>query len=209
MKEETDFLHEIDNKLNALIHKKNLMEFISEKRAYIIKNELITPDGTKLRCMHRHDFQSHFDEVIRQDVINDGLGHYTRRTIHSPEDWKLFKDNSVDLNCPLKDLREVDYFASGSGKSFKYLTIKELSNEQLSRWVDAFYLRGNYEIMPLIKAEIAYRLNPKIDTNKSAYDLVLEDKGLMRYIKEQNALEQAEKAQNDKVVKSPSPTRGM
>lgn len=87
-----------------------------DKTQVIIRNAIITPDGTYLRSYHRHDYVQHLDKFTGEIYIVDGGNDYLRRSINtSPAE-----DLTVYLSDPFQVVREAFVWRS-FGKNLEHL----------------------------------------------------------------------------------------
>ena len=80
------------------------------KEPQLLVNAMITPDGTFLESVHRHDYKSHLDSVTGFTYMVDGGLDYIRHSKHPPEFAPEYVVLYSDSNH--KDLRE--YFRWGT-----------------------------------------------------------------------------------------------
>jgi hypothetical protein len=82
----------------------------------IIRNAIMTPDGTYLRSYHRHDYVQHLDRFTGEIYNVDGGNDYLRRSINTTP----AEDLTVYLSDPFHVVREAFVWKS-YGKNFEHL----------------------------------------------------------------------------------------
>lgn len=82
-------------------------------------NAIITPDGTRLESVHRHDYQEHIDSISGELYFTDGGLEYTRRSINIAP--------ATDVSVTTKDAHEV------IRQAFKWGTHGKDGNQPLRR----------------------------------------------------------------------------
>ena len=82
----------------------------------IIRNAIVTPDGTYLRSYHRHDYVEHLDRFTGEVYIVDGGNDYLRRSINTTP----AEDLTVYLSDPFRVVREAFVWKS-YGKNLEHL----------------------------------------------------------------------------------------
>lgn len=126
----------------------------------IIRNAIITPDGTYLRSYHRHDYKEHLDEVSGETYIVDGGNEYLRRSINkvSPEDLTVY------LSDPFEIVRMAFVWKS-YGKNLEhlpngiYIALCDMTDEHIEAILTTqTQVYGTY-VEKLLKEELVYRMD--------------------------------------------------
>ena len=124
----------------------------------IIRNAIMTPDGTYLRSYHRHDYKEHKDTLTGEIFIVDGGNDYLRRSINTtpPE----FMD--VYLSDPFEVVREAFVWKS-YGKNYEhlpdgiYIPLCDMTTEHIRAILETQrQIKGTYVEM-LFKKELVLR----------------------------------------------------
>lgn len=124
----------------------------------IIRNAIMTPDGTYLRSYHRHDYVEHLDRFTGETYIVDGGNDYLRRSINTtpPE----FMD--VYLSDPFEVVREAFVWKS-YGKNYEhlpdgiYIKLCDMTTEHIEAILETQrQIKGTYVEM-LFKKELVLR----------------------------------------------------
>ncbi len=65
----------------------------------IIRNAILTPDGTYLRSYHVHDYRAHEDKVTGETYVVDGGNEYLRRSMNDvpAEDLTVYLDDNFEV----------------------------------------------------------------------------------------------------------------
>lgn len=97
----------------------------------IIRNAIMTPDGTYLRSYHRHDYKEHKDALTGETYIVDGGYDYLRRSINTTPAVSL----DVYLSDPFEMIREAFVWKS-YGKNFEhphgiYIKLCDMTTEHI------------------------------------------------------------------------------
>lgn len=92
------------------------MTAMIDKSKVIIRNAIMTPDGTYLRSYNRHDYRQHLDKFTGEIYIVDGGNDYLRRSINTTP----AEDLTVYLSDPFDVVREAFVWKS-YGKNLEHL----------------------------------------------------------------------------------------
>ncbi len=121
----------------------------------LIKNALITPDGTEIRSNNRHDYVTHLDKVTGKTYMVDGGIDYIRRSIHEDQ------INQVEYLRPDDHVHNRTHMVWGTrgidGKQpLTYKPIKDLDTDHIEAILDT-----QHQIYPWLKTlltkELEYR----------------------------------------------------
>lgn len=66
---------------------------------FIVLNQIRTPDGTILRSLNRHHYQTHLDKNGKEYMV-DGGTDYLRRNVHDDapyDELSVYSDDSFDV----------------------------------------------------------------------------------------------------------------
>lgn len=124
----------------------------------IIRNAIMTPDGTYLRSYHRHDYKEHKDALTGEIYIVDGGYDYLRRSINTTPAVSL----DVYLSDPFEMIREAFVWKS-YGKNYEhlpdgiYIKLCDMTTEHIRAILETqTQIKGTYVEM-LFKKELVLR----------------------------------------------------
>lgn len=124
----------------------------------IIRNAIMTPDGTYLRSYHRHDYKEHKDALTGETYIVDGGYDYLRRSINTIPPISL----DVYLSDPFEMIREAFVWKS-YGKNYEhlpdgiYIKLCDMTTEHIRAILETqTQIKGTYVEM-LFKKELVLR----------------------------------------------------
>jgi len=122
----------------------------------ILRNSMMTPDGTHLISKHRHDYATHEDENGETYFV-DGGSDYLRRSVNkSPA-----KDTSLYSDDPHELLREElvwgSYGLDPDYAELVYINIKNLDSAHMYAIVDGGY--GSEAYRKVIEDERLWRID--------------------------------------------------
>jgi len=115
----------------------------------ILRNSMLTPDGTHLISRTRHDYVTYEDKNGEHYMV-DGGNDYLRRSVnkHPAKDTSLYVNDKHEL---LR--KEITWGAVADGKRI-YVPIKQMSQAHIANIIADGYT-GRY--VDLMKAEIEWR----------------------------------------------------
>lgn len=123
---------------------------------YWITHEVQTPDGTRLRCYNRHDYQVYSDKNGESYMI-DGLGYSTRSSINNQPALDL----SVTSNTPFLIKREANFWGTyGINQDFaepEYISPSQMTTDHIQAIIRTQKLAN--EIKSVFEEELRYRSN--------------------------------------------------
>ena len=100
------------------------------EKARIVSNRILTPDGTILESMHRHDYVTYEDANGLEYMVDGGLD-YLRRNVH---DDAPYIELSVYSDSPHDVIREVFKWGTrgkDGRKPLTYVPLKDLTTEHI------------------------------------------------------------------------------
>jgi hypothetical protein len=133
-----------------------MQEMQDNMQEHILRNAIITPDGTYLESFHRHDYKSHQDSLTGELYMVDGGYDYIRRSVNKVP----AQDLTVTTLDPFTLQRRA--FTWGSYGKMQdqekhYIFLCDLSEEHICailRTQDR--LKGTY-VEVLLEKELVYR----------------------------------------------------
>lgn len=123
---------------------------------HILRNAIITPDGTYLESLHRHDYKSHEDSLTGELYIVDGGYQYIRRSANKVP----AQDLTVTTSDPFTLQRRA--FTWGSYGKMQdqlkhYIFLCDLTEDHIYAILrNEGWTKGSY-VEDLLKSELAYR----------------------------------------------------
>ena len=126
-----------------------------EKR--ILRNSIITPDGTELVSRHTYDYKQHIDKN-KELYTNDGGNDYIRRSINQ----EPYLDNTIyDTDSIEKKREHLEWgtYGKDGSEGFHYKKYKDMSNAHIEAIINDGY-KGVY--VEVLKEELEYRVKNDI-----------------------------------------------
>lgn len=127
-------------------------------RPIIIRNAIMTPDGTYLRSYHVHDYKEHFDTVSKETYIIDGGNQYLRRSVNG---W-VAEDLTVTMDDKFTLIRYAFVWKS-YGKNYEhlpegiYIALCDMTDDHIEAILNTqVHIRGTY-VEELMIAELQWR----------------------------------------------------
>jgi hypothetical protein len=133
---------------------KSKTEAIQPKDVDIIRNAIMTPDGTVLSSRHVHDYVGHTDKNGQYYAV-DGGRCYLKRI--GPQDYT---ELSVNSNAPFEVIREnLEWGTRGKdGKELvRYVKLSQMSNEHIENILENFGERISETYRNSFRNELLYR----------------------------------------------------
>ena len=134
---------------------------------HIILNQIRTPDGTILKSLHRHDFNTYTDANGLEYMV-DGGTDYLRRNVHKDAPYE---ELTIYCDAPYEIIRQ-HYCRGGRGKNgdqpLTWVPLKDMSND----WLNACIVYNNELGMDSSFANSMYRkeLEYRKENNIYIYD---------------------------------------
>ena len=130
---------------------------MTEDQPIIIRNAIMTPDGTFLRSFHVHDYVTHTDAITGEEYMVDGGTQYIRRSLNvvQPEDFTVtMNDKFTLIRCA--------FVWKSYGKNFEhphgiYITLCDMHTDHIEAILNTqVHIRNTY-VEELMIAELIYR----------------------------------------------------
>ena len=119
----------------------------------LIKNSIMTPDGTVLTSRHRHDFKSHKDKNNEIYVCDGGTSYIKRSVNKEPyEDLSLYSTDSFEK---LREGIEWGNYGKNGKEPLQYKSISKMSSNHIKSILSNCKL-AEY-MKELFEKEMAYR----------------------------------------------------
>lgn len=131
---------------------------MTEEREIIVRNAIITPDGTFLRSFNRHDYVEYRDTSTNEVYIVDGGNDYLRRSVNTTpaEDLTVtMNDKFTLIRCAFvwKSYgKDMEYLPNGV-----YIALYDMTTDHIEAILSTQgHIRGTY-VEELMIAELQYR----------------------------------------------------
>lgn len=129
----------------------------------IIRNAILTPDGTYLRSYNVHDYKEHKDAVTGEVYVVDGGNHYLRRSVNEvqPEDLTVYASDNFEVV-------RMAFVWKSYGKNLEhlpdgiYIALCDMTDEHIEAILTTqVHIYGTFA-EKLFKDEVQYRLEHNI-----------------------------------------------
>jgi hypothetical protein len=99
-----------------------------EPKYHLIKNAIVTPDGTELRSYQRHDYKTHLDKNGKTYMIDGGLD-YSRRSANGDEvDACVYSDAPHSIQ---RYLLHWGSYGKDGDQPLKHIKIADMESEHM------------------------------------------------------------------------------
>ena len=127
------------------------------KMSEILRNIMLTPDGTILESLHRHDYVTHEDTNGKEYMLDGGCD-YIRCSAHGDE--KLLTVYTNDSHEIIR--QSVTWGTYGKqgwrlDKSLRYVAIADMSTEHLQACLDTQKSTMRPALYKVMQDELEYR----------------------------------------------------
>jgi hypothetical protein len=126
------------------------------QEAKILRNAIITPDGTYLRSYSRHDYKEYVDSLTNELYIVDGGTEYIRRSVN-----KIPAENlTVTMDSPF-ELKRCAFVWGSYGKHqdqpLHYIHLCDLATDHICAILRTQRSVWGTYVEDLLRQELAYR----------------------------------------------------
>lgn len=122
-------------------------------RPQILSNRMLTPDGTILESLHRHDYVTHLDANGKEYMLDGGLD-YVRSSANGDEQYL-----TVYHDDPHEDIRGVvkwGTYGKNGDETLVHVTIADMSTQHLQACLDTVKTMRP-SIYKVMQDEVEYR----------------------------------------------------
>lgn len=129
---------------------------------YTIYHAATCPDGTYLRCMNNHDYQSHVDTKTGETYMIDGLGYCIRTSINNVP-MTHYVVTTDDEHEVIRRVFTWKSYGKDGKQPAEYLVLRAMSDEHIRA-----ILRTQRQILGtpverVFNDELQYRLDNNIE----------------------------------------------
>jgi hypothetical protein len=131
---------------------------MTEEYPIIVRNAIMTPDGTFLRSFHRHDYVEHHDTITNEVYMVDGGNDYLRRSVNTvpAEDFTVtMQDKFTLIRCAFvwKSYgKDMEYLPNGI-----YIALCDMTTDHIEAIINTQDHIRNTFVEELMIAELIYR----------------------------------------------------
>jgi len=122
----------------------------------ILKNAIITPDGTELISEHRHDFKMHKDSITDKEYGVDGGSEY-QRLIGDIKDCQVIYITSAD--CTFVEARELitwGTYGKDGNSPYKRVSLSQMTTGHIKAILET-QKQISEELRKYFNIELEYR----------------------------------------------------
>lgn len=102
-------------------------------RFRLIRNAILTPDGTILESRHRHDFQSHLDANGKQYFVDGGLDYCRRSADDQSIDLCVYLEDEIDV---IRDVVSWGTRGKDGNQPVRRILLKDMSDTHIQACLD-------------------------------------------------------------------------
>ena len=133
---------------------------------YTIYHACTCPDGTYLRCMHNHDYQSHVDTKTGETYMIDGLGYSIRCSLNIVP----MQHTVVTTDDEHEVIRRVftwkSYGKDGMQEG-KYLVLRDMTDDHIRAILCTQRQILGTPVQKIFEDELQYRLDNSFEVKDS------------------------------------------
>lgn len=121
----------------------------------MVRNSMMTPDGTLLISRHRHDYVSHQDKITKDLYFLDGGLDYVRRSVNDvpAKDLCVFLEDGHD---EVRGAVEWGTYGKEGNEPLRYILLKDMETDHIKAILDSSQ-RINEAYRKAFKNELTYR----------------------------------------------------
>lgn len=98
----------------------------------ILKNAMITPDGTEIRSMHRHDYVLHVDSTNGKTYFVDGGTEYLRRSSNGDAiDSSVLVDESDYAEEIVRENLVWGTYGKDGRSELRWVALKDMDSDHI------------------------------------------------------------------------------
>ena len=123
-------------------------------RPQILSNRMLTPDGTILESLHRHDYVTHLDANGKEYMLDGGLDY-----VHSSAngDEQYLTAHHDDPHEVIRLLVKWGTFGKSGDEPYKQIKIADMSTEHLQACLETQKKTMHPSIYSVMQDEMEYR----------------------------------------------------
>jgi len=130
----------------------------------ILRNCIVTPDGTTLHSGSRWDYKEHVDTITGETYFTDGGNDYIRRSVNivRPTCLDVFYE---DLHVKIRNVFSWGTYGKNGDEPFKRVLLKDMTNEHIQAIINTQTHIPDH-MVNMFEDELTYRT----ENNCNVYD---------------------------------------
>ena len=121
----------------------------------ILANRIMTPDGTILESMHRHDYKTYIDKNGLEYMVDGGL-EYTRRIVHDDAPYIEMSVYNDDDHLTIREAFKWGTRGVDGKQPLTYLVLKDMATDHIEAILET-QTHITEEIRQVFIDELEYR----------------------------------------------------